>query len=88
MLLLRCAGYGNTGPQQCWAASWVICVQALINVLLEAVTLGIIFRYGHVMGFHTGQELPLLAGIDLMKMPFNSSDVVCGLQLAAGQAGM
>ena len=37
------AGYGNTGPQRCWAAAWMICIQAITNLLLNAIVLGIIF---------------------------------------------
>ena len=41
-------GYGNTGPQACWVATWLIIIQSLLGVLLEAVTLGIIFaRISH-----------------------------------------
>ncbi|KDD76315.1 inward potassium channel rectifier, partial [Helicosporidium sp. ATCC 50920] len=41
-------GYGNTGPQACWAASWVIAIQSISSLLVEAVTIGIIFaRISH-----------------------------------------
>jgi hypothetical protein len=37
------AGYGNTGPQRCWVAAWLICIQSISNLLLNAIVLGIIF---------------------------------------------
>lgn len=41
-------GYGNTGPQACWVATWLIIVQSILAVVLEAVTLGIVFaRISH-----------------------------------------
>ena len=41
-------GYGNTGPNACWAASWIIIVQSISAVVLEAITLGIVFaRISH-----------------------------------------
>lgn len=41
-------GYGNTGPQQCWAATWIIIVQSVVGVILEAVVLGVVFaRISH-----------------------------------------
>ena len=36
-------GYGNTGPQACWAATWIIIIQSVIGVVIEAVVLGIVF---------------------------------------------
>ena len=39
----RPAGYGNTGPQQCWAAAWVLAMQMIVAVLLEAIVIGIVF---------------------------------------------
>lgn len=41
-------GYGNTSPSNCWAATWVLIAQSTVNIVLEAVTLGIIFaRISH-----------------------------------------
>jgi hypothetical protein len=41
-------GYGNTGPQSCWAAAWVIIAQSIAGLVLEAVTIGIVFaRISH-----------------------------------------
>lgn len=41
-------GYGNTGPQQCWAASWMISVQTIIAILQNAVVVGVVFaRISH-----------------------------------------
>lgn len=37
------AGYGNTGPQACWAAAWLIAVQIIIALLLESIVIGIVF---------------------------------------------
>lgn len=37
------AGYGNTGPQKCWVAAWLICFQSIGNVLLNAIVLGLMF---------------------------------------------
>lgn len=64
------AGYGNTGPQRCWAAAWLICVQTITNLLGNAVMLGVIFAKvralwlrGAVWGATRGRppkgELPL-----------------------------
>jgi Inward rectifier potassium channel transmembrane domain/Inward rectifier potassium channel C-terminal domain len=41
-------GYGNTGPKSCWAATWLIIIQSIIGVVLEAVVLGVVFaRISH-----------------------------------------
>jgi hypothetical protein len=41
-------GYGNTGPQQCWAATWLLVTQTIVAVLLEAIVIGIVFaRISH-----------------------------------------
>ena len=41
-------GYGNTSPDSCWAATWVVMVQSVVAIVLDAVTLGIIFaRISH-----------------------------------------
>ena len=41
-------GYGNTGPQSCWTATWLIIIQSIIAVVLEAVVLGVVFaRISH-----------------------------------------
>lgn len=55
------AGYGNSGPQQCWAAAAVITVQAICcTVVLNAVVLGIILaKVGKSRC--TRRLLPLLA---------------------------
>lgn len=60
----RPAGYGNTGPQRCWVAAWMICVQTILNLLLNAVLLGIIFakvanpRWGCLQGLLGGRRAP------------------------------
>jgi hypothetical protein len=42
------AGYGNTNPDACWTAAWLIAIQSVFALLLEAVTIGIIFaRISH-----------------------------------------
>ncbi|PSC68160.1 E set domain-containing [Micractinium conductrix] len=41
-------GYGNTGPQACWAAAWVLAVQIITALLLESIVIGIVFaRISH-----------------------------------------
>ncbi|KAL4517172.1 hypothetical protein Ndes2437B_g06780 [Nannochloris sp. 'desiccata'] len=41
-------GYGNTGPEQCWAATWLIIIQSILAIVLEAVVLGVVFaRISH-----------------------------------------
>ncbi|KAL4447568.1 hypothetical protein ABPG75_004787 [Micractinium tetrahymenae] len=41
-------GYGNTGPQNCWAAAWLIAVQIITALLLESIVIGIVFaRISH-----------------------------------------
>ncbi|EFN59959.1 hypothetical protein CHLNCDRAFT_133057 [Chlorella variabilis] len=41
-------GYGNTGPQSCWAAAWLIAVQIIFALMLEAIVIGIVFaRISH-----------------------------------------
>ena len=42
-ILLFHAGYGNTGPQACWAAAWLISVQIIFALLLESIVIGIVF---------------------------------------------
>ena len=39
----RTLGYGNSGPQHCWLAAWVIFAQALVEVLLSAAAFGVVF---------------------------------------------
>jgi hypothetical protein len=38
-----CAGYGNTGPQACWLAAWLIAFQIIVALLLESIVIGIVF---------------------------------------------
>ncbi|GAB4816589.1 hypothetical protein N2152v2_003635 [Parachlorella kessleri] len=41
-------GYGNTGPQQCWTASWMISIQIIMACLHDAVFVGVVFaRISH-----------------------------------------
>jgi hypothetical protein len=40
---VSCAGYGNTGPQACWAAAWLIAIQIIVALLLESIVIGIVF---------------------------------------------
>lgn len=42
------AGYGNTYPNQCWAAAWLIMVQSVLGMIMDAITIGIVFaRISH-----------------------------------------
>jgi hypothetical protein len=42
------AGYGNTGPESCWVATWLIIIQSIIALILEAVVIGVVFaRISH-----------------------------------------
>ena len=42
--LLTCAaGYGNSGPNNCAAASVVLVVQTIFGLLLDAITIGALF---------------------------------------------
>ena len=36
-------GYGNTAPDSCWAATFLVIVQSVAGIVFDAVTLGIIF---------------------------------------------
>jgi hypothetical protein len=48
VLLPASAGYGNTGPNACWAAAWLIAFQAVIALIMDSITIGIIFaRISH-----------------------------------------
>ncbi|KAK9856462.1 hypothetical protein WJX84_003016 [Apatococcus fuscideae] len=41
-------GYGNTGPNSCWGAAWLIIIQTLVGMIMDAITIGIIFaRISH-----------------------------------------
>lgn len=41
-------GYGNTNPGDCWTAAWLVTLQAITALLLESITLGVIFaRISH-----------------------------------------
>lgn len=45
---VRLAGYGNTGPNDCYWGSFLITVQTIIGLFLDSITLGIIFaRISH-----------------------------------------
>lgn len=56
------AGYGNTGPQQCYLAAALISIQGVSDLLLNAVILGLVFakvcpfplrfRTGHHAALH------------------------------------
>ena len=37
------AGYGDVSPNNCWLANWVIVVQSIFALLLNAIVLGVIF---------------------------------------------
>ena len=37
------AGYGNTFPNECWSVSWLMQVQSIFGMLLDAITIGIVF---------------------------------------------
>lgn len=44
----RTAGYGNTYPNECWAAAWLIMVQSVLGMIMDAITIGIVFaRISH-----------------------------------------
>lgn len=36
-------GYGNTAPDSCWPATWLVLIQSVLGIVMDAVTLGIIF---------------------------------------------
>lgn len=37
------AGYGNTWPNECWQGAWLLMVHQVVGMILNAVTVGIIF---------------------------------------------
>jgi Inward rectifier potassium channel transmembrane domain len=42
------AGYGNTGPNNCAWASLVLVIQTIFGLLLDAITIGVLFaRISH-----------------------------------------
>ena len=44
----RATGYGNSGPNNCAAASVVLVVQTIFGLLLDAITIGVLFaRISH-----------------------------------------
>ncbi len=38
-----CTGYGNTWPNECWQGAWLLIVHQVFAMILNAVTVGIIF---------------------------------------------
>ena len=38
-----CAGYGNTWPNECWQGAWLLIVHQVFAMIMNAVTVGIIF---------------------------------------------
>lgn len=38
-----CAGYGNTWPNQCWLSAWTLIVHQVFGMILNAITVGVIF---------------------------------------------
>ncbi|KDD72162.1 inward potassium channel rectifier, partial [Helicosporidium sp. ATCC 50920] len=36
-------GYGNTGPQRCWASTWVVVCQGITSTILSSIVVGIFF---------------------------------------------
>jgi hypothetical protein len=38
-----CAGYGNTWPNECWQGAWLLIVHQVFAMIVNAVTVGIIF---------------------------------------------
>ena len=43
VLMFCCAGYGDVSPNNCWLANFVITIQSVYALLLNAVVLGIVF---------------------------------------------
>lgn len=42
------AGYGNTYPNECWEAAWLVMVQSVLGMIMDAITIGIVFaRISH-----------------------------------------
>lgn len=37
------AGYGNTWPNECWQGAWLLIVHQVFAMIVNAVTVGIIF---------------------------------------------
>ena len=47
-MVARVAGYGNTGPNNCAWASLVLVIQTIFGLLLDAITIGVLFaRISH-----------------------------------------
>ena len=47
-MVVRVAGYGNTGPNNCAWASLVLVIQTIFGLLLDAITIGVLFaRISH-----------------------------------------
>lgn len=38
-----CPGYGNTWPNECWQGAWLLIVHQVFAMIVNAVTVGIIF---------------------------------------------
>ena len=36
-------GYGNTAPDSCWVATFLVILQSVLGIIMDAVVLGIIF---------------------------------------------
>lgn len=42
------AGWGNTFPNECWSSAWLVMVQSIFGMILDAITIGIVFsRISH-----------------------------------------
>lgn len=37
------AGYGNTWPNECWQGAWLLMAHQVLGMILNAITVGIIF---------------------------------------------
>lgn len=73
-------GYGNTGPQNCWAVSWMIVVQGILAVLLSSIVVGIMFArisHPHYRGksIYIGDRAIIARRDGALKLMFRIADV-------------
>ena len=74
------AGYGNSGPNNCAAASLIIVIQSIFGVLLDAMTIGVLFArishpYQRAHSIFLSETAVVLRRDGILKFCFRCADV-------------
>lgn len=77
---LLSAGYGNSGPNNCAAASFILVAQSLFGMVLDALTLGVLFArishpYQRAHSIFLSESAVILRRDGILKFCFRCADV-------------